>query len=106
MGYTYKKVLECLCDRDGCGHKWITRSDQLPKVCPRCKSRDWHQNKNLVDEMNELQIKHAGARLELATSEPITRETIESLREIGHQRITNAGTDPEEPEYGLPIEGA
>lgn len=28
---------------DKCGHKWFTRTDKKPKVCPRCKSYDWEK---------------------------------------------------------------
>jgi Zn finger protein HypA/HybF involved in hydrogenase expression len=33
------KIYECGCER--CGHKWITRSEDIPKVCPNCKSPYW-----------------------------------------------------------------
>jgi len=33
------KVLKCTCER--CGHKWITRTEETPKVCPKCKSPYW-----------------------------------------------------------------
>ena len=32
-------IYECICER--CEHKWITRSGEMPKVCPRCKSPYW-----------------------------------------------------------------
>ncbi len=40
------KVYECQCER--CKHKWVTRSEGLPIVCPRCKSPYWDKplNKN------------------------------------------------------------
>ncbi len=38
------KVYECQCER--CGHKWITRSDELPIVCPKCKSPYWDKPLN------------------------------------------------------------
>lgn len=37
------KVYECQCER--CGHKWITRSEELPIVCPNCKSPYWNKPK-------------------------------------------------------------
>ena len=37
-----KRVLECTCEREGCGHVWITKSDTLPIACPKCKSRNWN----------------------------------------------------------------
>ncbi len=38
------KVYECQCER--CQHKWITRSEELPIVCPNCKSPYWNKPKN------------------------------------------------------------
>lgn len=29
-----------LCDR--CGHKWVPREDEIPRVCPKCKSPYWN----------------------------------------------------------------
>ena len=30
---------------DKCGHKWSSRNegDPLPKICPKCKSKDWNK---------------------------------------------------------------
>jgi len=33
-------VLKCKCER--CGHEWITRTEEMPKVCPKCKSPYWN----------------------------------------------------------------
>jgi len=30
-------VLEC----NRCGYKWVPRTTQKPKVCPKCKRHDW-----------------------------------------------------------------
>ncbi len=35
------KVYECQCER--CKHTWITRSEELPIVCPNCKSPYWNK---------------------------------------------------------------
>jgi len=35
------KVYECKCER--CGHSWITRSEDVPVVCPKCKSPYWNK---------------------------------------------------------------
>ena len=35
------KVYECQCER--CKHIWITRSEELPVVCPNCKSPYWNK---------------------------------------------------------------
>ncbi len=33
------KEFECDCIK--CKHKWIKRSLEDPKMCPKCKSYDW-----------------------------------------------------------------
>jgi len=38
------KVYECKCER--CGHEWITRSEDAPVVCPKCKSPYWDKPLN------------------------------------------------------------
>ena len=29
------------CIRGKCGHKWRLRADKRPKVCPKCKGKNW-----------------------------------------------------------------
>ena len=36
-------VMKCTCER--CGHGWITRSQEIPKVCPKCKNPYWNTPK-------------------------------------------------------------
>jgi len=43
MILTKKHKLECMCER--CSHKWVTRNDTLPTVCPKCKSPYWNKKK-------------------------------------------------------------
>ena len=38
------KVYECKCER--CMHEWITRSEETPVVCPKCKSPYWDKPLN------------------------------------------------------------
>ena len=38
------KVYECKCER--CMHEWITRSEEIPVVCPKCKSPYWDKPLN------------------------------------------------------------
>jgi len=38
------KVYECKCER--CSHEWITRSEDVPVVCPSCKSPYWDKPLN------------------------------------------------------------
>ncbi len=37
-------VYECKCER--CEHEWITRSEDVPIVCPKCKSPYWDKPLN------------------------------------------------------------
>jgi predicted Zn-ribbon and HTH transcriptional regulator len=32
-----------------CGHEWPPRSDNIPKECPKCKSRKWNNKKEIVE---------------------------------------------------------
>ena len=38
------KVYECKCER--CKHEWITMTEELPVVCPKCKSPYWDKPLN------------------------------------------------------------
>lgn len=38
-----------------CGHEWTPRTDNLPKVCPKCKRYDWNVP-------HDYKLKKAGAR--------------------------------------------
>ncbi len=31
--------MDCKCTN--CGHEWITRSNEKPRVCPKCKNYNW-----------------------------------------------------------------
>ena len=35
-------VLGCRCR---CGHEWISREQERPRVCPKCKSANWDKEK-------------------------------------------------------------
>jgi hypothetical protein len=34
-----KDVWDCICDR--CSNVWVSRSSDVPKICPKCKSPKW-----------------------------------------------------------------
>ena len=37
------KMKQLTCERPACGNVWTIPADKpLPKVCVRCKSRDWN----------------------------------------------------------------
>jgi len=47
MGKKEIKMFECKCER--CGHEWITRitrTEEAPIVCPKCKSPYWDKPLN------------------------------------------------------------
>lgn len=33
-----------------CGHEWIPRSDERPRICPKCKSAYWDKPKRKTRE--------------------------------------------------------
>lgn len=35
---------QCKCER--CLHSWRTRTEDVPKVCPKCKSTNWNESKD------------------------------------------------------------
>ncbi len=35
-------VYSCYCCK--CSHFWTTRTEDLPKICPTCKSTDWDKD--------------------------------------------------------------
>jgi Zn finger protein HypA/HybF involved in hydrogenase expression len=38
-----------ICER--CHHKWVPREDEIPKVCPKCKSPYWNiQRKSNINK--------------------------------------------------------
>jgi len=49
MGKKEIKVYECKCER--CEHEWITRTEELPIVCPKCKSPYWDKPLNNKKEL-------------------------------------------------------
>lgn len=42
LGAVEITVLGCRCR---CGHEWIARDKQRPRVCPKCKSENWDKPK-------------------------------------------------------------
>lgn len=38
MGEVMLKGFQC----DRCSHKWLPREDEIPRVCPKCKSPYWN----------------------------------------------------------------
>ena len=51
----------CLqCQR--CGHAWLRRKPELPKMCPRCHSLIWNRRdwrKDLQQQMEEIRERDA-----------------------------------------------
>ena len=42
LGSAKISVLGCRCR---CGHEWISREKDRPRVCPKCKSANWDKPK-------------------------------------------------------------
>lgn len=42
LGAAEITVLGCRCR---CGHEWIARDRERPRVCPKCKSPNWDRPK-------------------------------------------------------------
>jgi predicted Zn-ribbon and HTH transcriptional regulator len=42
LGAVEVKVLACRCR---CGHEWVSREPEKPRVCPKCKSPNWDREK-------------------------------------------------------------
>lgn len=36
----------CTCDK--CKYHWVPKGGKAPKVCPKCKSHNWNENKEGV----------------------------------------------------------
>ena len=48
-----------------CGHKWIPRSDNIPIICPSCKSPYWNRDRTVsykraidTDTIDDYHSKH------------------------------------------------
>ncbi|MBV9176918.1 MAG: hypothetical protein JO327_09965 [Nitrososphaeraceae archaeon] len=44
-----------ICER--CGHKWAPRENEVPKVCPRCKSPYWNTPRKIEGKKHEMSFK-------------------------------------------------
>lgn len=42
IGAVEVTVLSCRCR---CGHEWLARNRERPRVCPKCKSPNWDRAK-------------------------------------------------------------
>jgi len=36
-----------------CGHEWLSRDDEKPRVCPKCKSPNWDRPKKWTRKATE-----------------------------------------------------
>ena len=40
-------LIGCRCR---CGHEWLPREDERPRVCPKCKSANWDRPKRWTNK--------------------------------------------------------
>ena len=43
------------CDR--CGHQWVPREEDYPRVCPKCKSPYWDKPRKVQGKKQDLDFK-------------------------------------------------
>ena len=43
-----------------CGHEWLPRKDEKPRVCPRCKSPFWDRERTLVAYRADVVVEGRG----------------------------------------------
>lgn len=51
MGSKVRKIKVLVCDR--CKHEWTPRKDEIPEICPQCKSRFWNINEIKDDKIKK-----------------------------------------------------
>ena len=48
------EIWSCTCGQ--CSHKWLTRSDLLPRLCPKCKTMRWDTDLDTILDRSTLPI--------------------------------------------------
>jgi predicted Zn-ribbon and HTH transcriptional regulator len=48
-------VMGYKCER--CGHEWIPRGEEIPRVCPKCRSAWWNKPKKPMMPYDEFKMK-------------------------------------------------
>jgi predicted nucleic acid-binding Zn-ribbon protein len=43
-----------------CGHEWVPRKSEVPRVCPKCKSPFWDRERRLATHRIEAQLSARG----------------------------------------------
>jgi hypothetical protein len=73
LSMTKIKISYLFCKR--CFNQWIPRSENLPKVCPRCNSPYWNKERQRsVDMKKEKDDRDLGELTELASEVHKTRK--------------------------------
>ena len=72
-------VLGCRCDR--CDHEWVPRDpEQLPAVCPRCKSAYWNRPRKSM--MSYEDFRDTIAKTIRESNRPLTWTEIRTISQL------------------------
>lgn len=78
-------ILKPECKR--CKHSWIPRSQVLPKICPKCKSKFWGSDrKTLTDQEVDLFVE----RLTAIAGHNLTTKQVSERTQLGWSTIKTA----------------
>ena len=53
MGEITVKGFQC----DRCGHQWVPREEDYPRVCPKCKSPYWDKPRKIEGKKHQFSFK-------------------------------------------------
>jgi predicted Zn-ribbon and HTH transcriptional regulator len=43
-----------------CSHSWIPRAEEIPTVCPKCKSPWWNKPRKINDKPEDVEVTDNG----------------------------------------------
>ncbi len=63
-----------------CGHTWIPRTEEIPKVCPKCKSPYWNKRMKYVDRDLSYEVRQNADKELRSISEKMSEYSPEDNR--------------------------